>query len=103
MIKNAQQRFGCSFRLHPSVCILVFIAAFSSVFASSAPAQTFPTKPVRMVVPFPAGGPTDIVGRTIGQKLNETLGQTVIIDNRAGAGGVIGTEYVAKAPPDGYT
>ena len=69
----------------------------------SALAQQYPAKPVRMVVPFPAGGPTDIVGRTIGQKLNEAFGQPVIIDNRAGAGGVTGTEYVAKAPPDGYT
>jgi tripartite-type tricarboxylate transporter receptor subunit TctC len=69
----------------------------------SALAQQYPAKPVRMVVPFPAGGPTDIVGRTIGQKLNDTLGQPVIIDNRAGAGGVIGTEHVAKSPPDGYT
>ena len=69
----------------------------------SALAQQYPAKPLRMVVPFPAGGPTDIVGRTIGQKLNDTLGQPVIIDNRAGAGGVIGTEHVAKSPPDGYT
>jgi len=69
----------------------------------SALAQQYPAKPVRMVVPFPAGGPTDIVGRTIGQKLNDTLGEPVIIDNRAGAGGVIGTEHVAKSPPDGYT
>ena len=69
----------------------------------SALAQQYPAKPVRMVVPFPAGGPTDIVGRTIGQKLNDTLGQPIIIDNRAGAGGVIGTEHVAKSPPDGYT
>ena len=103
MNKNAQQRSGCSFRLHPSAFILVYIAAFSSVFASAASAQSFPTKPVRMVVPFPAGGPTDIVGRTIGQKLSETLGQPVVIDNRAGAGGVIGTEHVAKSPPDGYS
>ena len=69
----------------------------------SALAQQYPAKPLRMVVPFPAGGPTDIVGRTIGQKLNDTLGQPIIIDNRAGAGGVIGTEHVAKSPPDGYT
>ena len=80
-------------------------AAFACVVAalSFAAHAQYPAKPVRMVVPFPAGGPTDIVGRTIGQKLSETLGQPVIVDNRAGAGGVIGTEYVAKAPPDGYT
>jgi tripartite-type tricarboxylate transporter receptor subunit TctC len=80
----------------------VLISICAVVFSATAIAQ-YPAKPVRMVVPFPAGGPTDIVGRTIGQKLNETLGQPVIVDNRAGAGGVTGTEQVAKAPPDGYT
>ncbi len=80
-------------------------AALCCAFSLShtASAQIYPAKPVRMVVPFPAGGPTDIVGRTIAQKLSETLGQAVIVDNRAGAGGVIGTELVAKSPPDGYT
>ena len=63
---------------------------------------TYSGKPVRLVVPFPAGGPTDIVGRTISQKLSESLGQPVIVDNRAGAGGVR-HEFVAKSPPDGYT
>ncbi len=80
----------------------VLIACCAVVCSATALAQ-YPAKPVRLVVPFPAGGPTDIVGRTIGQKLNETLGQPVIVDNRAGAGGVTGTEQVAKAPPDGYT
>jgi tripartite-type tricarboxylate transporter receptor subunit TctC len=83
-----------------AVLLSSFILQPSSLAAT---VPDFPSRPVRLVVPFPAGGPTDIVGRTIGQKLNETLGQQVIVDNRAGAGGVIGTEYVAKSPPDGYT
>jgi len=80
------------------------LLAIALVFsAGAAQAQGYPNKAVRVIVPFPAGGPTDIVGRTIGQKLAELLGQAVVIDNRAGAGGVIGTEHVAKSPPDGYT
>ncbi len=77
--------------------------ACALLLAGTATAQTYPVKPIRMGVPFPAGGPTDIVGRTMAQKLSESLGQQVIVDNRGGAGGIIGTEQVAKSPPDGYT
>ncbi len=66
-------------------------------------AQDYPGKPVRMIVPFAAGGGTDFVARIVGQKLHETLGQPLVIDNRGGAGGAIGTELVAKAAPDGHT
>ena len=66
-------------------------------------AQTYPTRPVRVIVPFAAGGGTDLVGRTIAQKLTETMSQPFIVENRGGAGGVIGADMVAKAPPDGYT
>ena len=81
-------------------------ACFVALLALAAPAgaQTaYPQKPIRMVVPFPPGGGTDILARLFGQKMSETLGQQVIIDNRGGAGGTIGTDIAAKAPPDGYT
>jgi tripartite-type tricarboxylate transporter receptor subunit TctC len=71
--------------------------------ASVASAQTYPTKPVRMVVAFAAGGTTDILGRLYAQKLSASIGQQFIVDNRAGAGGTIGTDIVAKSSPDGYT
>ena len=63
----------------------------------------YPTKPIRLVVPFVPGGSTDLIARIMGQNLQETLGQQVVVENRAGAGGNIGVEYVAKSPPDGYT
>src|SRR5258706_522970 len=66
-------------------------------------ADTFPTKPVRIVVPFAAGGGVDLTARILAQKLTERIGQSVIVDNRVGASGIIGTEYVAKSNPDGYT
>src|SRR5688500_9087374 len=70
---------------------------------SSALAQTYPAKPIRLIVPFAAGGPADAGARAITQKLTETTGIAVVIENRAGAGGTIGADAVAKAPPDGYT
>src|SRR5688500_15987212 len=78
-------------------------AAALVALPSAAIGQAYPAKPVRMVVPFPAGGATDIVGRLIAQKLTEAFAQQVIVDNRGGAGGTIGSDLAAKAPPDGYT
>jgi len=74
-----------------------------SALATGALAQQYPTKTVRLVVPFVAGGPTDIQGRMLGEKLSQRLGHQFIIDNRGGAGGNIGMELAAKSPPDGYT
>jgi tripartite-type tricarboxylate transporter receptor subunit TctC len=68
-----------------------------------AAAQTWPAKPLKLVTPFPPGGSADVIARLIGQKLAGNLGQPVVIDNRPGAGGVVGNEYAAKQPPDGYT
>ena len=66
-------------------------------------AQDFPNRPIRLIVPFPAGGPKDIIARVIGQRMSELIKQPVLIDNRGGQGGVLGTDAVAKANPDGYT
>ena len=66
-------------------------------------AQAYPTKPIRLIVPYPPGAGTDIIARTVGQKLGEVLGQQVVVDNRGGGGGVIGADAAAKSPPDGYT
>ena len=79
----------------------VFLAA--SLLALSAPAQNFPSKQIRLIVPFPAGGPSDVLARVTGEKLAINWGQQVLVDNRPGANTIIGAELVAKAPPDGYT
>ena len=73
------------------------------VVTTNAFAQSYPVKPIRLVLPYPPGGGTDVIARPLAQKLTEQLGQQVIVDNRGGAGGNIGMEFVAKSPPDGYT
>src|SRR6476469_8733715 len=90
-------------RLLGAHAVLPAIATVLSLamFGASA-AERFPVKPVRIVVPFPAGGSTDLIARQLGQRLAESWGQPVLIDNRSGAGGVVGSEMVARAAPDGY-
>src|SRR5262249_52630763 len=84
--------------LHLAAC-----AAALPAVSPIARAQSYPTRPVRLIVTFPAGGSPDIIARLIGQWLAERLGQPIIVDNRPGAGGNIGTEIGVRAPPDGYT
>lgn len=80
------------------------LIGFSALLSPAlAAAQDFPNKPIKLIVPFPAGGPNDIIARVIGQRMSELIKQPVVIDNRGGQGGVLGTDAVAKAPPDGYT
>jgi tripartite-type tricarboxylate transporter receptor subunit TctC len=81
----------------------VVVAAMTGFAASDAVAQAYPTRPIRLIVPFPPGGSTDTYARIIGPRLGERLRQQVVIDNRAGAGGAIGAELASKAPADGYT
>src|ERR1700758_866257 len=87
----------------PSGCIFapaLGLAALASVTAASA--QTYPSRPITMIIPFAAGGPTDVLGRLVGQRMGEVLGQQVIIENVGGAGGMPGVLRVAQSAPDGY-
>jgi len=83
--------------------LIVSIALLATGVVSTASAQTYPNRTIRMVVTFPPGGATDILGRVAAQKLNERLGQPVVVENRVGGGGNIGADFVAKSEPDGYT
>lgn len=85
------------------IATTVAAALLSLSVPGAAGAQTYPTKPIRLVVPYPAGGGSDLMARPMSQKLNEKWAQSVVVDNRAGATGMIGTELAAKSPPDGYT
>lgn len=81
----------------------VFCLALLLVGSIATAAETYPTKPIRFVTPYAAGGGADLIARTLGQKLSELLGQPVVVDNRPGAGATVGADIVAKSPPDGYT
>ncbi len=86
------------------LALTIFAALAGAVaLAGHANAQNYPNKPLRLIVPFPPGGGNDILARTVGQRLAEAIGQQIIVDNRGGAGGLIGAELAAKAVPDGYT
>ena len=82
---------------------VIWLLAVAAVYAQPAPRPGYPVKPGRVVVAYPPGGPTDILGRLVAQKLSEYMGQQFIVDNRPGAAGNIGAEMVVKSPPDGYT
>jgi tripartite-type tricarboxylate transporter receptor subunit TctC len=79
------------------------VAIAGACAALTASAQAYPSRPIRLIIPFSAGGAADVPGRILAQRLTETLGQQVVVDNRPGAGSTIGAEAAAKSPPDGYT
>lgn len=95
------QKMEESMRPNVRAGILLILAA--SLIAGTVAAQPYPSKPIRLIVPLAPGGPSDILARAMGQKLTESLKQTVIVDNRTGAGGTLGIDLAAKSPPDGYT
>src|SRR6185437_5541011 len=106
---NASRRLAASARTrrHVGRAAVKALRPFLIILALLCPglclAQDFPNKTIRLIVPFPPGGPNDIIARVVGQRMSEILKQTIIIDNRSGQGGVIGTDVVAKSQPDGYT
>src|SRR6185295_1262742 len=99
LVRSTQNVGG---RMRLSAALLLSLVGLTAV-AQPALAQSFPSKPIRVVVPFPAGGTTDIVARLVGQRMSESMGQPVLVENKGGAGGQIGAADVAKSPADGYS
>jgi tripartite-type tricarboxylate transporter receptor subunit TctC len=99
-LSHTKENHAMKMIIHILFSIIVLIAVIA---ASDVSAQNYPLKPIRLIVPFPPGGGADAIARIIGKNLAETLGQPIVIDNRAGAGGIIGLDIAAKAAPDGYT
>jgi tripartite-type tricarboxylate transporter receptor subunit TctC len=98
-------RRGCERGFGSRRSALAVLAAGLAAWAAAFPAgaETYPDRPIRFIIPFSAGGPNDLIARPLGEKMSQALGQPIVIDNRPGANGIIGTAVVAKAPPDGYT
>ena len=89
---------------HTNICCkAAAFALCAPLVASAAPAQDYPVKPIRIVVPFPPGGPVDFAARTAGTRMAAIFGQPIVVENRPGAAGIIGADVVAKSTPDGYT
>ncbi len=103
LLTRSQKKHTPSPTTHAAQALVLLTAAALGTAATPASAQDYPDQPVKLVVPFPAGGTTDVLARALGQKLAEKIGQPVIIENKPGAGATIGAEYVARAKPDGYT
>jgi tripartite-type tricarboxylate transporter receptor subunit TctC len=98
MVQNPERTTMPKFR-----SLMLTAAGMLLALSTSVAAQDYPNKPVRLIIPFPPGGSNDVVGRMVATQLSERLGKQVVVDNRSGAGGVIGTDIAAKSPPDGYT
>lgn len=90
-------------RRHATALLLAVTSGWVLASAGTAQAQSFPSKPIRMIVPFAPGGTTDGIARIVANKVSEQIGQPIVVDNRAGAGGNVGTDMVSKAAADGYT
>jgi tripartite-type tricarboxylate transporter receptor subunit TctC len=101
MIRSKKETVTMASRIRKTLAVAAILAILP--WLPAAVAQPYPSKPIKLVVTFPAGGGADFVGRVIAGKLSETLGQPVVVDNRAGAGGMIGNEVIAKSAPDGYS